>query len=111
MNVHMFHFYVQLTDAIKHSLDQTGGLPGDGPLGLDMYLSDTQGNQHINSKTVPSVRGTVPVAPGIYCSDGDSYESCLETIGGDEGDNASEIYTDTVDAFDHSDVKYLNTWL
>lgn len=111
MNVHMFYFYVQLTDAIKHSLDQTGGLPGGGPLGLDMYLSDTQGNQHINSKTVPSVSGTVPVAPGIYCSDGDSYESCLETIGGDEGDNASEIYTDTVDAFDHSDVKYLNTWL
>lgn len=52
-----------LTDSIKHSLDQTGGLPGGGPLGLDMYLSDTQGNQHINSKTVPSVSGTVPVAP------------------------------------------------
>ena len=76
-----------------------------------MYLSDTQGNQPINSKTVPSVSGTVPEAPGIYCSDGDSYESCLETIGGDEGDNASEIYTDTVDALDHSGVKYLNTWL
>ena len=76
-----------------------------------MYLSDTQGNQSINSNTVPSVNSTVPEAPGIYCSDGDSYESCLETIGADEGDNTSENYTDTVDAFHHSDVKYLNTWL
>ena len=79
-----------------------------------MYLSDTQDAQPISSKTVPSVSSTVPEAPGIhvYCSDGDSYESCLETIGAEEGDNASEIYTDTVvDAFDHSNVKYLNTWL
>ena len=76
-----------------------------------MYLSDTQSAQLISSKTVPSVSGTVPEAPGIYCSDGDSYESCLETIGADERDNASDIYTDTVDAFDRSDVKYLNTWL
>jgi len=92
-------------------MDQTGGLPRDGPLGLEMYLSDTQAAQPISSKTVPSVSGTLPEAPGIYCSDGDSYESCLEAIGADEGDNASEIYTDTVDAFDHSNVKYLNTWL
>lgn len=101
-----------MTNAIKHSLDQTGGLPRDGPLGLEMYLSDTQGTQPIICKTVPSVSGTIQEAPaGIYCSDGESYESCLETIGREEGDNASEIYTDTVDTFDNSDVKYLNTWL
>lgn len=74
-----------------------------------MYLTDTQGTQPISGKTVPSVRGTIQEAPGIYCSDWESYESCLETIGGDEGDNASEEYNDTVDH--HSDVKYLNTWL
>lgn len=74
-------------------------------------MSDTQGTQPISSKTVPTVSSTVSEAPGIYCSDGDSYESCLETIGADEGDNASEIYTDTIDTFDRSDVKYLNTWL
>ena len=92
-------------------MDQTGGLPRDGPLGLEMYLSDTQGTQPIASKTVPSVSGTILEAPGIYCSDGESYESCLETIGGDEGDNASDVFTDTVDALDNSNVKYLNTWL
>lgn len=52
-----------LTDAIKHSMDQTDGLPRDGPLGLEMYLSDTQAAQPISSKTVPSVSGTVPEAP------------------------------------------------
>ncbi|XP_020610952.1 hyccin-like isoform X2 [Orbicella faveolata] len=52
-----------LTDAIKHSMDQTDGLPRDGPLGLEMYLSDTQTAQPISSKTVPSVSGTVPEAP------------------------------------------------
>ena len=72
-------------------------------------MSDTQGT--ISSKTVPTVSSTVSEAPGIYISDGDSYESCLETFGADEGDNASEIYTDTIDTFDRSDVKYLNTWL
>lgn len=38
-----------LTNAIKHSLEQTGGLPGDGPLGLEMYLTDTQDPQSINA--------------------------------------------------------------
>lgn len=52
-----------LTNAIKHSLKQTGGLPRDGPLGLEMYLTDTQDNQHISSKTVPSVSGTIMEAP------------------------------------------------
>lgn len=76
-----------------------------------MYLSDTQGTQPISITTVPSISGTIPEAKGIYYSDGDSYESCLETVGHDDGDNGSEIYTDTVDTLDNSDVKYLNTWL
>ncbi|KAL9958856.1 hypothetical protein ACROYT_G035926 [Oculina patagonica] len=54
-----------LTNAIKHSLDQTGGIPRDGPLGLEMYLSDTQGAQPISDKTVPSVSGTIQEAPAV----------------------------------------------
>lgn len=92
-------------------MEQTGGLPSDGPLGLEMYLTDTQDTQAISSKTVPSVSSSIMEAPGIYCSDGESYESCLETIGGDEGDNISDVFTDTVDSVDNSSVKYLNTWL
>ena len=103
-----------MTSAIKHSLEKTGGLPRDGPLGLEMYLTDAQDTQPINGKTVPSVSGTIMEAPGIYmyCSDGESYESCLETVGDEEGDDAS-VYTDTVDAFDNKTTgkQYLTTWL
>ena len=77
-----------------------------------MYLTDTQDPQSINGKTVPSVSGTCKLqAPGLYFSDGDSYESCLETIGGDERDNASNVYTDTVDTFQNESNKCLTTWL
>lgn len=54
-----------LTNAIKHSLEQTGGLPSDGPLGLEMYLTDTQDTQAISSKTVPSVSSSIMEAPVI----------------------------------------------
>lgn len=57
------------------------------------------------------VSGIVSVVLGIYCLDGDFYEFCLEIIGGDEGDNVSEIYIDIVDVFDYLDVKYFNIWL
>lgn len=40
-----------LTSAIKHSLEETGGLPRDGPLGLEIYLSDTQENQANSGST------------------------------------------------------------
>ena len=85
-----------MTSAIKHSLEQTKGLPSDGPPG----------------KTVPSVSGTILEAPSIYYSDGESYASCQEAIDDDEGDDASDIFTDTVDTFDEkSDKNYLSTWL
>lgn len=77
-----------------------------------MYLTDEQDTQPINGKTVPSVSGTMPEAPGIYCSDGESYESCLETIASDDGDDdGSDVYTDTVDALDNKTEKCLSTWL
>ena len=101
-----------MTSAIKHSLKQTEGLPSDGPLGLEMYLTDAQDTQPINGKTVPSVSGTILEAPSMYYSDGESYASCQEAIEDDEGDDAGDIFTDTVDTFDEkSDKNYLSTWL
>lgn len=47
---------------------------------------------------------------GIYCFDGEFYEFCLEIIGGDEGDNISDVYIDIVDLVDNFSVKYFNIW-
>ena len=104
--------FPQLTNAIKHSLEQTGGVRHDGLLGLEMYLSDQQ-SQPTQAGSVPTVTSHTLEPPGIYSSDGESYESCLEVIGGEERDydnSGSEGYTDTVDSF-HPTSKCLNTWL
>lgn len=37
-----------LTNAIKHSLEQSNGLPKDGPLGLEMCMTDPQDTKPIN---------------------------------------------------------------
>jgi len=44
-----------LTSAIKHSLEETGGLPRDSPLGLEMYLTDEQDTQPINGKSAGNI--------------------------------------------------------
>ena len=71
-----------------------------------MYLADTQETKPINGKTVPPMNSTVLEAPGIYCSDGESYESCVENI---DDDQTSDVYTDTFD--EKAQNKYLSTWL
>lgn len=74
-----------------------------------MYLTDAQDTKPINGKTVPPMNSTVLEAPSICCSDGESYESCVENIDDDE---ASDVYTDTVDTFaDKAQKKCLSTWL
>ena len=101
-------YLFQLTNAIKHSLEQSNGLPKDGPLGLEMCMTDAQDTKPINGKIVSAnFQG-----PAVYCSDGESYESCLETIENDNDDDIGEVYADTVDSFDDkSNSKYLSTWL
>ena len=109
-----FSYYIlfQLTSAIKHSLEQSGGLPKDGPLGIEMYQTDSQDAKSMNGKTVPTLSKTIFGGPAMYYSDGESYESCQETIDNDDDDVAGDIYTDTVDTVDDkSDKKYLSTWL
>ena len=104
----IIQYLFQLTNAIKHSLEQSDGLPKDGPLGLEMCMTDAQDTKPINGKTVSAnFQG-----PAVYYSDGESYESCLETIDNDNDDDVGEVYADTVDSFDDkSDSKYLSTWL
>ena len=70
----------------------------------------------MNGKTVPTLSKTIFGGPAMYYSDGESYESCQETIDNDDDndddDVAGDIYTDTVDTVDDkSDKKYLSTWL
>lgn len=40
-----------LTSAIKHSLEQSGGLPKEGPLGLEMYQTDSQDSKSMNDES------------------------------------------------------------
>ena len=98
----------QLINAIKHSLEESDGLPKDSPLGLEMCMTDAQDTKPINGKTVcANFQG-----PAVYCSDDESYASCLETIGNDNDDDVGEVYADIVDSFDdNSNRKYLSTWL
>ena len=104
----IIQYLFQLTNAIKHSLEQSGGLPKDGPLGLEMCVTDAQDTKPISGKTV----STNFRSPTVYCSDGESYESCVETIENDNDDDVGEVYADTVDSFDDkSNSKYLSTWL
>ena len=111
-----------MTSAIKHSLEETGGLPRDGPLGLEIYLSDTQDNQTNSGKAVPSVGLLSLDAPDLYFSDEESYVSCLENVVDDDNDNdngdydyydddAGDMFTDTVGSLDGKTKKYLTTWL
>jgi len=109
-----------LTSAIKHSLEETGGLPRDGPLGLEIYLSDTQDNQANSGKAVPSVGLPSLDAPDLYFSDEESYVSCLENVVDDDNDNGDydcydddggDVFTDTVGSLDGKTKKYLTTWL
>ena len=113
-----------MTSAIKHSLEETGGLPRDGPLGLEIYLSDKQENQANSGKAVPSVGLPSLDAPDLYFSDEESYVSCLENVVDDDNDNdndngdydyndddASDVFTDTVGSLDDKTKKYLTTWL
>lgn len=113
-----------MTSAIKHSLEETGGLPGDGPLGLEIYLSDTQENQANSGKAVPSVGLPSLDTPDLYFSDEESYVSCLENVVDNDNDNdngngdydyndddASDVFTDTVGSLDDKTKKYLTTWL
>lgn len=114
-----------MTSAIKHSLEETGGLPRDGPLGLEIYLSDTQENQANSGKAVPSVGLPSLDAPDLYFSDEESYVSCSENVVDDVNDNdnddyddydyyddnASDVFTDTVGSLDGKTKKYLTTWL
>ncbi|CAH3190050.1 unnamed protein product [Porites evermanni] len=109
-----------LTSAIKHSLEETGGLPRDGPLGLEIYLSDTQENQANSGKAVPSVGLPSMDAPDLYFSDEESYVSCLENVVDDDNDNdngdydyydddAGGVFTDTAGSLDGKTKKYLTT--
>ena len=111
-----------MTSAIKHSIEETGGLPRDGPLGLEIYLSDTQDNQANSGKAVPSVGLPSLDAPDLYFSDEESYVSCLENVVDDDNDNdngdydyydddAGDVSTDTVGSRDGKTKKYLTTWL
>lgn len=109
-----------MTSAIKHSLEETGGIPRDSPLGLEIYLSDTQDNQANSGKAVPSVGLPSLDAPDFYFSDEESYVSCLENVVDDDNDNddydyddddASDVFTDTVGSLDGKTKKCLTTWL
>lgn len=100
-----------MTSAIKHSLEETGGIPRDGPLGLEIYLSDTQDNQANSGKAVPSVGLPSLDAPDFYFSDEESYVSCLENVVDDDDDDASDVFTDTVGSLDGKTKKCLTTWL